>query len=181
MAGAKHPAMGKQTGNYKGREVYPMRGHSWVPFMTSRGGDGSESIYGADEFMGWELFGRAALRRGSWKIVFMPVEAFGKSRWELFDLSIDPGETNDLADQMPEKLQEMLVGWEQYVNETGTVWGPPISGDLAWAGLPEDSVGGDPIAQTTAWMKIGENETPVTTSRASAAKIVNGSSINGAH
>jgi hypothetical protein len=62
-------------------------------------------------------------------------------RWELFDLAVDPGETNDLAESQPEKLKEMLNGWDQYVVETGTVWGEPVRGEIAWGNMPEGSVG----------------------------------------
>ncbi|OQV05801.1 hypothetical protein CLAIMM_10471 [Cladophialophora immunda] len=160
MAGVQHPACHGKNGMYKGHEVYPMRGKSWVPFMMDGAQGGVSGIHGDDEFMGWELFGRAALRKGRWKIVNMPEDAFGKGRWELFDLSADPGETNDLAETLPEKLKEMLQAWDQYVVETGTVWGEPVSGEIAWGNLPEDSVGGDPIAQTKIWMTIGEKQTP---------------------
>lgn len=168
MAGIAHPAASgeaggkkKKKGNYKGYEVHPMRGKSWVPFMTSDDDKvhrDVSGIHGADSFMGWELFGRAALRKGKWKIVNMPHDAFGKNAWELFDLSVDPGEVNDLAAQMPEKLKEMLVAWDQYVLETGTVWGAPVEGEIAWGELGVDSVGGDPIAQTKIWMTVGEGE-----------------------
>ncbi|KAK6384719.1 hypothetical protein LTS17_002282 [Exophiala oligosperma] len=160
LAGVQHPARNGSNGMYKGHEVFPMRGKSWVPFMSSGAAGGVSGIHGDDEFMGWELFGRAALRKGAWKIVNMPEDAFGKNRWELFNLSSDPGEINDLAETHPEKLKEMLKAWDQYVVETGTVWGEPVSGEIAWGNLPDDSVGGDPIAQTKIWMTIGEKETP---------------------
>lgn len=159
MAGVAHPAGGGRKGLYKGHEVFPMRGKSWVPFMEGGGGQsGVSAIHGDDEFTGWELFGRAALRKGQWKIVNMPEDAFGKNRWELFDLSVDPGETQDLAESHPEKLRELLKAWDQYVVETGTVWGVPVSGEISWGNLPEDSVGGDPIAQTKAWMTVGDGQ-----------------------
>jgi hypothetical protein len=37
--------------------------------MKSGAEGGVSGIHGDDEFMGWELFGRAALRKGNWKIV----------------------------------------------------------------------------------------------------------------
>ena len=41
----------------------------------------------------------------------MPVTEYGTGGWELFDLDKDQGETHDLAKEMPEKLQELLVLW----------------------------------------------------------------------
>ncbi len=176
LAGVTHPVpITEKMGMYQGREVYRMRGKSWLPFFSSnrRDGGSAEAIHGEEEFMGWELFGRAALRKGKWKasvlgtevsnpdvpqIVWMPLTAWGKEKWELFDLSVDPGETNDLADAMPDKVDELLVHWATYVKETGTQWGAPVKGELNWAPLPDDSVGGDPIEQTQSWMMVGEGE-----------------------
>ena len=51
----------------------------------------------------------------------------GKAKWELFDLSKDPGETCDLAESLPEILQELLKGWDEYVISKGVLWG--LKGD----------------------------------------------------
>lgn len=63
--------------------------------------------------------GKAALRKGKWKIVNMPINQFGKDGWELFDLSIDPGEVHDLAEEMPGKVEEMVRLWDRYVGRDG--------------------------------------------------------------
>ncbi|MCJ1300910.1 hypothetical protein MMC08_003709, partial [Hypocenomyce scalaris] len=76
--------------------------------------------------------------------------------WQLYDLSRDPGEIEDLADAQPEKVKEMLELWEQYRAETGVVWGDPIRyvGE-EWDGNDEEGIiGGDAITQTRAWMKV---------------------------
>jgi arylsulfatase len=51
---------------------------------------------------------KKALRLGEWKIT--TIEDGGA--WELYDLSADRGETNNLADQHPEKLGELVRLWE---------------------------------------------------------------------
>ncbi len=56
---------------------------------------------------------KKALREGDWKIT--TIEEGGK--WELYDLSVDRGETRDLADQNPEKLQELILLWEAQRNQ----------------------------------------------------------------
>ncbi|MEA3460864.1 MAG: arylsulfatase [Bacteroidota bacterium] len=64
---------------------------------------------------------KKALRHGDWKIT--TIEEDGQ--WELYDLSVDRGETNNLADQNPEKLQELVTLWEaqrnQIVEQVGAV------------------------------------------------------------
>jgi len=49
-----------------------------------------------------------ALRDGDWKIT--TIEEDGQ--WELYDLSKDRGECNNLAEQNPEKLKELVALWE---------------------------------------------------------------------
>lgn len=47
---------------------------------------------------------QAALIDGRYKLLS---NATGKDRWSLYDLDRDPGETNDLAEAMPEQFQKM--------------------------------------------------------------------------
>lgn len=116
MAGVKHPAP-----RYQGREVVGMRGKSMVPWLTGE----SQSIHGSEYVEGWEMCGRAAIRKGYWKAVFLPamgkVSAAGTDRWELFNLENDQGETRDLSRQHPAVLEELLKLWDQYVLDTGVV------------------------------------------------------------
>jgi arylsulfatase A-like enzyme len=49
-----------------------------------------------------------ALRHGDWKITTIEEG----SPWELYDLSEDRGETNDLATEYPDKLKELVLLWE---------------------------------------------------------------------
>jgi arylsulfatase len=72
---------------------------------------------------GWELFGRRALRQDDWKAVYVPGED-GVSKWQLFDLSKDRGEVEDLAEPKREKLTELLALWRRYVEETGVIEAP---------------------------------------------------------
>jgi arylsulfatase len=51
---------------------------------------------------------KKALRHGDWKIC--TIEDGGP--WELYDLSVDRGETHNLAMENPEKLQELVTLWE---------------------------------------------------------------------
>lgn len=111
LAGIKHPSP-----EWKGRSVVPMRGLDMIPYLQGS----SDTIHHPSEAFGWELCGRAAIRVGQYKAVFLPFPK-GISAWQLYDLSTDPGETDDLAQKMPEKLEELLVCWEKYCDETGVV------------------------------------------------------------
>ncbi|BDD60327.1 hypothetical protein MAP00_005465 [Monascus purpureus] len=117
MAGLKHPAP-----IYQGREVVSMRGRSFYPWVTGQ----AERIHEKDFVQGWETCGRAALRFGNWKIVYIP-KPKGPERWQLYNLDADPGEIHDLVETESERLNQLLKLWDQYVIETGTI---PLSPDL---------------------------------------------------
>lgn len=79
----------------------------------------------------------------------------GTGKWQLYDLSTDQGETADLALQHPDKLQSLVALWKQYSEETGAVFGPPIQGPPR--PLLPDQIGGDPVEDQKAWMRVGVN------------------------
>lgn len=121
----------KGKANIGGHDVHAPRGRSWLPRL-SRGqhadpssGD-SAAVYPVDSVVCWELYARAAARKGRWKIVHVPRShggaGVGDDGWELFDVEADPGETRDLAETQPEKLEELLAHWHDYVREVGIVW-----------------------------------------------------------
>ena len=93
-----------------------MQGRSMVSFLSGE----TDSIHGDDAVMGWELFGRRAILKGHWKLVWL-WEPYGMERWELFDLSSDPSESRDLSEEAPEKLEELLREWEDYVRENDVI------------------------------------------------------------
>ncbi|MGE8541386.1 MAG: arylsulfatase [Acinetobacter sp.] len=103
-------------GRYKGRQLVPLRGKSILPYLQRE----QDDIHEVDHITGWELFGQKALRKGDWKALFIPAPR-GPNQWQLYDLSKDAGETNDLAGRYPEKLKELLADWQVYVRENGVV------------------------------------------------------------
>lgn len=105
LSGVSAPAQ-----RYGGGLVEPMIGHSLLPITDGE----AESVYSADEAIGYELAGNAALFQGDYKIVLNrgPV---GDNSWQLYNIVSDPGETRDLASAMPGRLQSMLGRYQQYV------------------------------------------------------------------
>lgn len=92
------------------RELASLQSNSLVPLLTK------ESVQIVDVVQGWELRGNKAIRYGNWKLV--------KSRnqpWHLYDLSIDPSESNDLSSNDPEKVKLLLQHWQLYKEQNGVL------------------------------------------------------------
>ncbi|KAH7165274.1 alkaline-phosphatase-like protein, partial [Dactylonectria macrodidyma] len=129
MAGLSHPK------TYQGRIIAPLRGRSWTKFLalinstdpSVINGKEKPDIHGPDYVMGFEIAGSGALRRGDWKITFVPAPK-GPQRWQLYNIRTDPGEVNDLAEEKQELLKEMLGLWEEYKKDVGVVG---LAGELS--------------------------------------------------
>ena len=111
LAGVRHPAP-----SFEGRAVAALEGRSMLPLLEGA----SDTVHGGALTMGWELFGRRALRRGSFKIVWL-FEPYGPGRWQLFDLATDPLESKDLASARPDTLAELVRAWDEYAAKNGVI------------------------------------------------------------
>ena len=126
MAGVQHPS------TFKGREIVSVQGQSWVEMLAGK----SPSTRTADDWLGWELFGNAAIRQGDWKISRL-YEPIGTGDWQLFNLSEDLGEQYDLSEKFPEKRQELVALWDQYVEMNGVIIGARSPFEGAKKALPD--------------------------------------------
>ena len=98
------------SGRFGGRPVESIIGRSLLPLVR---GD-VERVYSATDTIGYELGGNAALFQGDYKIV-LNIPPVGDNQWHLYNIVTDPGETDDLKEHMPERFQEMLAHYRQYV------------------------------------------------------------------
>jgi arylsulfatase A-like enzyme len=114
QAGVEHPGT-----SYKGQKIHPLLGRSMMNVLNGK----SESVYDKDTPVCWELFGFKAVRKGDLKLLWLP-EPLGIDDWQLYDLSKDPGELNDLSQQLPEIRSDMIEIWNQYAVETGVILPP---------------------------------------------------------
>ncbi len=112
-SGVEHP------GNYyDGKDIESLTGKSLRPLLEGK----TDRIYGEDEPFGVELFGNRALYKGDWKILYTMPPA-GEGKWQLFNLAQDIRELNDLSNQYPEKLQELINDYNEYAERVGII--PP--------------------------------------------------------
>ncbi len=102
LAGAKYPE------KLKDRTLTPLPGKSLLPALLG-------SPLGA-RTLAWEHEGNRAVRIGDWKLV-----ASFRSDWELYDLSRDRAELNNLAAQQSAKVKELSTAWQQWADKVGVV------------------------------------------------------------
>lgn len=103
-----------------GNQIQPMEGVSLRPLLTGAGHLAERDLF-------WEHEGNRAIRSGKWKLVSLYNEnigdthvALGKrsSEWELYDMEEDPAETNNLAEQHPEIVEDLAArhdAWEERI------------------------------------------------------------------
>ncbi len=111
LAGVEHPGT-----RYRDREVRPPVGASLLPLLRGE----ADAVHPPDHVMGWELFGRRAIRQGDWKLTFT-TPPLGSGTWQLFDLATDPAELVDLSSREPAKRKALLALWDRYVEENGVI------------------------------------------------------------
>lgn len=119
-------AQAQLSNNLRGRVVQPLEGVSLLP--TIRG----ETSSLGERVLYWERAGNEAVRRGVWKAVrsFYGAQAEGQvgyrgepqwGPWELYRVGTDPGETNNLASQEPERLRELVNLHAEWAQRVGVV------------------------------------------------------------
>ena len=92
--------------NWNGQPVPPTPGRSLLPAFSQ-----DNSI--RHDYLWWYHEGNRALRVGNWKLV----AAGAEGPWELYDLSKDRAESNNLATKLPEKTREMEKLYDRKLEE----------------------------------------------------------------
>ena len=96
-------------GEHEGRTVEPMTGRSLLPLVAGR----VARVHGPDDPVGYELGGNTALFKGDHKVV-RDRGPIGDGAWHLYNIVDDPGEAQDLRDEMPARFLAMLRDYEDY-------------------------------------------------------------------
>lgn len=73
-----------------------------------------------DATVGVEVSGNAALFKGDLKLV-RNLPPWGDGEWHLYDIALDPGETNDLSASQPERKAELLRDYQTYERDFGVL------------------------------------------------------------
>ena len=91
-----------QQGSFSGRRVEPMIGMDLSPMLTGA----ASSVHSADKPLGYELSGNAVLFKGDYKLI-KNLPPYGDGRWRLYNITTDPGETNNLSGSDPKRFAAM--------------------------------------------------------------------------
>lgn len=122
VAGVEHPGEGR----FRDRDVVAMQGRSLMPLLTGA----RDAIRQPGDYMGWELYGKRAIRQGDWTIVYLPQHELRDGvvppvvttdKWQLYNLADDPAEMTDRSATEPKKLAEMVTLWEDYAARNNVI------------------------------------------------------------
>ncbi len=94
----------------------PISGLTLGPILRGAGA----SVRGPSDSIGIEVSGNAALLRGDFKLL-RNMPPVGDGQWRLYNLRLDPGESNDLAQAEPALLADMIAAYEAYAANNGVL------------------------------------------------------------
>ena len=103
LANADYPS------TYKGNQILPLstEARSLSPILNNQTMQGERTFF-------WEHENGRAVRVGDWKLV-----ALRNAGWQLFDLSKDLSETNNIAVENPAKVKELKALWNEWARSIG--------------------------------------------------------------
>lgn len=97
---------------FNDHELSPLKGTSLLPFTSGK----TNVIHTSDYVFGLEHYGNAMIRKGDWKITNFE-KPFKIENFNLYNLSKDIAEQNDLKNMEPEKFTELLEEWKKFSAE----------------------------------------------------------------
>lgn len=101
---------------YRGNAIEPMTGASLIPVLTGQ----AARVHAVDKAIGYELSGNQAVFKGDLKLI-KNIAPVGDGQWHLYDIGNDPGETNDLQNQLPDVFKTMQADYAAYAKANGVL------------------------------------------------------------
>ena len=99
-----------------------MNAKSMLPFLRGE----TATHRGADEWLGYELFGNSAVFQGDYKAVRLGawLQSLGLQEagaWRLYNIKEDPSELHDLSTQEPALLSQLTSHYADYSKDLGII------------------------------------------------------------
>jgi arylsulfatase len=101
FSGATYPR------EFQGEAIQPLEGVSLRPAFSGQPLNRSQPIF-------WEHEGNRAIRFGEWKLV-----SKHPGNWELYNMAADRTETNNLAQQDPQRVTKLADQWQAWADRVG--------------------------------------------------------------
>ena len=96
-----------QADSVNGRQAMPLEGSSLREVLCGGRREPPAQLC-------WDFYGNAAIRQGDWKLVWDKTVG----AWELYHLSNDPTELNDLVASYPDRVRQMAADYNRWAEET---------------------------------------------------------------
>lgn len=112
MAGVRRPT------EIDGVPVPPMYGRSLAPMLT---GSTVQPVRGGMDALCFEMLECRSVLCGDWKLLWMAPPYGEGDRWQLFNLTEDPREMEDLSAKLPGKVAELEAQWQAYAEYVGYI------------------------------------------------------------
>lgn len=104
----------------------PVTGRSLLPLLRGE----VDAVYTLGDAIVIEVSGNAAVIKGDYKLT-RNQKPHGDARWRLYDLSKDPGETEDLSASYPDIYDDLQTEYASYSERVGVLEVPPGYDSLA--------------------------------------------------
>jgi arylsulfatase A-like enzyme len=102
---------------YKGHDVHPIMGKSLKPLLKGQVAE----VYAPDEPVAQEMFNSSAVFMGPWKAMKLSGPPVFEDTWHLYNIAVDPSESNDVSAQNPGILQKLITAYDNYAKDVGVV------------------------------------------------------------
>ena len=104
--------------SFNGERIIPLQGESLLPALRGK------VLPKRDKPIFFEYRSGGAVREGKWKLVTKSIPKKSKNpsnreiTWELYDMSVDMTETQDVAKQNSEVVQRLSLLWQYWYAES---------------------------------------------------------------
>ncbi|MEM1226800.1 MAG: arylsulfatase [Planctomycetota bacterium] len=106
VAGGRYPR------KFRSQSIKPTRGLSLLPFLLDPTRRLERTLY-------WEHETHAAVRHGDWKLV--SINAMEPTVWELYKMDLVRTETDNVAEQHPDLVEQLQSNWRNWAEETNVL------------------------------------------------------------